>query len=599
MASKTIPLRSEVADGDKWDLSALYPDETAWEEDLKAFQEMIPVIDTFKGTLSESAEKLKLCLDFMVELEMKGERLAYYAHLRVSEDEGSSDAQGRFGRYMGAASQANAAASYQTPEIQAIPEKTMKELIASPLLAEHRISLEKLLRFKPHVLSEPEERLLALQAEANQTADKAFSALTNVDMEFGTIETADGEIPLTQSTFSLLMIDPDRSVREKAYRQFYQGFEQHKNTLASLYAGSIHLDVYKSRIRNYPSARAKALFPDKVPEEVYDNLLGSVGANLPKLHRYYDLRRRILGLDRLAHWDVYTPLVADIKVHHSYEEAVEVIDAALEPLGDEYRRVLKEGLLGRWVDRYENRGKRSGAFSAGSYNGEPYILMNYKPEVLRNLFTLAHEGGHSMHSFYSVKNNSFQNYDYTIFEAEVASTFNEQLVAQYLMDRADSDAMKAYLLGKQVDDIIATVFRQTMFAEFEHLCHKQVEEGSPLTVDSFRSIYRDLLNKYFGDAVELPPEADLEGLRIPHFYRAFYVYKYATGLSAAVTLAEKVLTGGPEARDAYLAFLKSGGSRYPLESLALAGVDMSRPEPVNKALARFDAMVSDLEKLLL
>jgi oligoendopeptidase F len=599
MAAKKIPLRSEIAETDKWDLSALYPNEASWEEDLKAFQEMIPVIDTFKGTLADSPEKLKLCLNFMVELEMKGERLAYYAHLRVSEDEGSSDAQGRFSRYMGAASRANAAASYQTPEIQAIPEETLKEFIASPILAEHRISLEKLRRFKPHVLSEAEEKLLALQAEANQTADKAFSALTNVDMEFGTIETSEGEIPLTQSTFSLLMIDPDRAVREKAYRQFYQGFEQHKNTLASLYAGSIHLDVYKSRVRKYPSARAKALFPDKVPEEVYDNLLSSVGANLPKLHRYYDLRRRILGLEKLAHWDVYTPLVPDIKVHHSYEEAVEVIDAALEPMGDEYRKVLREGLLGRWVDRYENKGKRSGAFSAGSYHGEPYILMNYKPEVLRNLFTLAHEGGHSMHSWYSVRSNSFQNYDYTIFEAEVASTFNEQLVAKYLMDRADSDAMKAYLLGKQVDDIIATVFRQTMFAEFEHLCHKHVEEGAPLTVDSFRSIYRGLLNKYFGDAVELPPEAELEGLRIPHFYRAFYVYKYATGLSAAVTLAEKVLTEGPEARDAYLAFLKSGGSRYPLESLALAGVDMSRPEPVNKALAKFDTMVSELEKLLL
>ncbi len=599
MASKKIPLRSEVAEGDKWDLSALYPDEGAWEEDLKAFTKMIPRIETFKGTLGESAETLKRCLDFMVELEMKGERLAYYAHLRVSEDEGSSEAQGRFSRYMGAASQANAAASYQTPEIQAIPEETMKQFLASPGLAEHRISLEKLLRFKPYVLSEGEERLLALQAEANQTADKGFSALTNVDMEFGTIETSDGEVPLTQSTFSLLMIDPDRTVREKAYRQFYQGFEQHKNTLAALYAGSIHLDVYKSRVRKYPSARAKALFPDKVPEEVYDNLLSSVGANLPKLHRYYDLRRRILGLDKLAHWDVYTPLVGDIKVHHSYEEAVEVIDAALEPLGDEYRKVLREGLLGRWVDRYENKGKRSGAFSAGSYNGEPYILMNYKPEVLRNLFTLAHEGGHSMHSYYSVKSNSFQNYDYTIFEAEVASTFNEQLVAKYLMDRADNDAMKAYLLGKQVDDIIATIFRQTMFAEFEHLCHKEVEEGSPLTVDSFRALYRRLLNKYFGDAVELPPEADMEGLRIPHFYRAFYVYKYATGLSAAVTLAEKVLTEGPEAREAYLAFLKSGGSRYPLESLALAGVDMSRPEPVNKALAKFETMVEELEKLLL
>ena len=599
MANNSIPSRSEVANNDKWDLSALYPSLEAWEEGLKEFESMIPRIEEFRGTLGKSAESLKNCLSFMTDLEQLDEKLGYYAHLRVTEDEGESESQGRFGRYMAAASKAGAAGSYQTPEIQAIPEEKMAEFLASPLLEEDRISLEKILRFRPHVLSEKEEKLLALQAEANQTAQKSFSALTNVDMEFGTIETPEGDQPLTQSTFSLLLIHPDREIRRKAYFQFYNGFEKHKNTLAALYGGSIHLDVYRSRVRNYPSARAKALFPDKVSEEVYDNLLKAVGENLPKLHRYYELRRRILGVEKLAHWDVYAPLVKDLKVHHTYEEAVDVIDAALEPMGEEYRKTLKEGLLGSWVDRYENKGKHSGAFSAGSYAGEPYILMNYKDEVLRNLFTLAHEGGHSMHSHYSVKSNPFQNYSYTIFEAEVASTFNEQLVAKYLMDRAEDDSMRAYLLGKQVDDIIATIFRQTMFAEFEHLCHKQVEEGQPMTVDGFRSLYRSLLEKYFGPEVELPEEADLEGLRIPHFYRAFYVYKYATGLSAAIALADKVLTEGESARDAYLEFLKSGGSRYPLESLAIAGVDMSKPEPIARALKKFENLVGELEELLL
>ena len=599
MTEHTIPHRNEVSENDKWDLSALYADEDAWEKELKEFEAQIPRIGEFRGTLGESPGSLKNCLSFITKLEMQGEGLGSYAHLRVNEDEENSEAQGRFSRYMAAVARAEAAGSYQTPEIQRIPAERMEAFLASPLLEEYRISLKKLLRFRPHILSEEEEKLLALQAEANQTASKTFSVLTNGDMEFGAIETPKGTIPLTQSTFSLFLINPDREIRKKAYFQFYRGFEEHKNTLAALYGGSIHLDIYRARVRGYPSARAKALFPDRVPEEVYDNLIRGVGENLPKLHRYYELRRRILGVEKLAPYDVYTPLVKDIKLRHTYEEAVEVVDAALVPLGEEYRRILKAGLLGRWVDRYENKGKRSGAFSAGSYRGDPYILMNYKEEVPGDLFTLAHEGGHSMHSWYSVRNNPFQHYDYTIFEAEVASTFNEQLVAKYLMDRAEEDSMRAYLLGKQVDAVIATIFRQTMFAEFEHLCHRRVEEGRPMTVEGFRSLYRELLEKYFGPEVELPAETDLEGLRIPHFYRAFYVYKYATGLSAAITLAEKVLTGGEAARSAYLSFLKSGGSRYPLESLALAGVDMAKPEPLSKALAKFDDMVGELEKLLL
>ena len=593
----TIPGRGDVPAEDRWNLAALFDSPEAWEEGLKEYNALYPDIEKYKGTLGNSPESLLACLSFMTDLEKREERLGYYAHLRTSEDEGDSSSRERFARYMSAATKAGALASYQTPEIQAIPEETMKQFLKSPVLAEYKIVLDRILRFKPHVLSENEERLLALQAEAAQTASQGFSALTNVDMDFGTVKTPEGEIPLTQSTYSSFLINPEREIRKTAYFQFYSRFEGHKNTLAALYNGSIQQDIYRSKVRNYSSARAKALFPDKVPETVYDNLIATVGKNLPVLHRYYEFRRRRLGVDKLAHYDVYVPVIKDIRVHHSYDQAVDVIMEALHPLGDEYTSVLKKGLTGGWVDKYENKGKRSGAFSAGSYSGEPYILMNFKEDVLNDVFTLAHEGGHSMHSWYSVRNNPFQNYNYTIFEAEVASTFNEQLLADHLLKKAESAEMKAYLLGKQADDIIGTIFRQTMFAEYEHLCHSMVEQGQPLTVDSLRKTYRGLLDKYFGPEVELPEEADLEGLRIPHFYRAFYVYKYATGLSAAIALAGKVLNGGESDREAYLNFLKSGGSRFPLESLALAGVDMSSPEPVQKALDRFGGLLDQLETL--
>lgn len=598
MPELKVPERYEVAPEDCWDLSSLYPDEKAWETDFEILSGEAQGIARFEGTLAESAARLKECLDFMTELEKREERLGYYAHLRVNENEGDSSAQERFGRYMALAARIQAAASYQTPEIQAIPDAKMKTFLADPLLEEYRIVLRKILRFKPHVLNSAEERLLAQQTEANQTAQKAFSALTNVDMEFGSVTTPEGEKPLTQSSFSSFLINPDRQIRREAYTRFYDGFAGHQNTLAALYGGSVQLDVYKARVRNYPSSRAAALFPDKVPETVYDNLLDTVHKNLPRLHRYYDLRRRVLGLDKLSHYDVYVPLVRDIQVKHSYNEAVEVIAEALKPLGSDYVDTLTRGLTGGWVDRYENKGKRSGAFSAGSYAGDPYILMNYKEEVLRDLFTLAHEGGHSMHSWYSARNNPFQHYSYTIFEAEVASTVNEQLLGRYLLERAESREMKAYLLGKQADDIIATIFRQSMFAEFEHLTHQSVEENRPLTVESLRGLYRGLLEKFFGPHVELPEQSDLEGLRIPHFYRAFYVYKYATGLSAAIALAGGIMDGGESERSDYRAFLKSGGSRYPLESLAAAGVDMSRPEPVEAAMERFGDTVERLEGLL-
>jgi oligoendopeptidase F len=496
------------------------------------------------------------------------------------------------------ASTADAAASYQAPEIQAIDKATMDDFLSTGVLSPYRIYLDKLLRYRPHILSEPEERLLAMQQEANQTARNAFSALTDVDMDFGEVETPEGKRPLTQASFSSLLLHPDRDVRKRAYDQFMGNFDDHKNTLANLYIGSIQLDVYRAKARNFSSARAASLFGDKVSESVYDSLIDAVHRNFDALHRYYDLRKRVLGVDAIRLYDTKVPLVSEIKVEHSFDEAVDVVAEALSPLGDEYVETLTNGLRGGWVDRYENRGKRSGAFSAGSFVGDPYILMNFQRDVLRDVFTLAHEGGHSMHSWYSARNNPFQHYSYTIFEAETASTFNEQLLQKHMYENASDDRMRAYLVNKQIDDIIGTLYRQTMFAEYERNLHQMVEEGKPLSLDAMRAEYRKLLEAYFGPNVPLEEVSDLEGLRIPHFYRAFYVYKYATGISAAITLAKRVMEGGGAELESYLNFLKSGGSKYPIESLRTAGVDMEKPVPVDTALRYFSRQVELLENLV-
>ena len=596
--AQSIPERKDVPTQDTWNLSRLFTSDEEWETSLTRFKEKTPEIEKFKGTLGRSAARLRECLDAMNEIELLGERLGYYALLRQSEDAGDSDNQSRYSRFIQASSKSEAAASYQSPEIQAIPDDRMKEFLADPVLADFTISLNKLLRWRPHILTENEERILAMQEEANQTASNSFGALTDVDMDFGSIETPEGPRALSHSSFGSLMEHTDRDVRRRAYTQYYAVFEGHKNTLVNLYAGSVQLDTYKSKVRNFESARGSRLFPDKVPASVYDNLVKSVNDNLGALHEYYEIRKRALKLDELRHYDIRVPLVPELKVKHTYDEAVNVIAAGLAPLGDEYVGTLRKGLTGRWVDRYENKGKRSGAFSAGSYTGNPYILMNYKEDVLRDVFTLAHEGGHSMHSWYSAKNNPFQHYNYTIFEAEVASTFNEQLLLKHLREQTDSKEMLTYLINKQCDDIVGTLYRQTMFAEYEDICHKMVEAEEALTVDSLRAEYRKLLEKYFGPAMILEEVSDLEGLRVPHFYHAFYVYKYATGISASITLAERVLNGGAKELDEYFTFLKSGGSRYPIESLRVAGVDMESPEPVNTALAVFADQVQALKKQL-
>ena len=605
MKQTTIPKRSEVAKGDRWNLESLFSDDASWNEALARFTAMTADVNAFRAAVCANAasapltaETLARCLDANSGAEELAERIGNYAFLNKSTDEGDAVNLDRVGRYMMAASTFSAETSWLVPALQAIPEATMRDWIKTDRFTPYRVWLEKLLRLKPYILSEKEERILALQTESLQAPQTAFSVLTNVDLDFGTVKTAAGDEPLSQTTFSKFLESGDRAVREEAYRKFYAGFDAHKNTIAALYTGSVNQDVAEARIRGYPSARAMALFPDRVDESVYDNLVSTVRANLGALHRYYALRKKVLKLDELRHWDVYVPLAGEVKRVTPYDEAVSIIGKALEPLGQEYVDTITTGLRSGWVDRYENKGKRSGAFSSGGYTGEPFILMNYKDEVIRDVFTLAHEGGHSMHSWYSARNNPFMSYGYTIFEAEVASTFNEDLVFRHLMKEAKDDGMRAFLLSTRASDILATLYRQTMFAEYEKRTHELVESGTPLTAELLRSEYRKLLEAYFGPEMKFEETSDLEGLRIPHFYNAFYVYKYATGISASLALAERVSSGGKKEREDYFAFLKSGGSRYPVDALRVAGVDMARSEPVESACKVFAGIVDELEKTI-
>ncbi|MDR0540085.1 MAG: oligoendopeptidase F [Spirochaetaceae bacterium] len=594
----TIPLRSEVDEKNRWDLSKLFTSDAAWENALADYETKTGKISAFKGTLGKSAENLGCYLDFMRDFGILEERLSHYAELRCCEDEGDTAARAMAQRFVILAARAGALSSWATPEIQAIPDAVMRAMANDARLAEYRVYLSKLLRWKAHILTEQEERVIALQNEASGTVSDAFSVLTNVDFDFGTVQTADGEMPLTQSTWHVFMEKNDRNLRERAWKAFYKQFSAHKMTLATLYAGQVKQDAITARLRGFGSAREAALFGDDVSPAVYDNLITVVNQNLPALHRYYSLRRRILKLDTLSLWDVYVPIVGDVKKKTNWEEAVSLIADALQPLGAEYVDTLRGGLLGRWADRYENKGKRSGAFSAGGYTSIPYILMNYKEDLVRDLFTLAHEGGHSMHSWYSAQSNPFMHYSYTIFEAEVASTFNEELLFRHLLKNAPSKEFRVYIINKRIDDILATLYRQTMFAEYEKRAHDIEESGEALTLDTLRSEYRLLLEKYFGAGMHLDELSDLEGLRIPHFYRAFYVYKYATGISASLALAKRVAEGGAEEKDCYFQFLKSGGSRFPIDALKIAGVDMSSPAPVQAACAVFAELVAKLEQEL-
>ncbi|MGH8094684.1 MAG: oligoendopeptidase F [Chthoniobacterales bacterium] len=599
MDETKTPTRDEIPEADKWDLSHLFADIDKWSEDFAWIQTTYPRLTNWKGRVGEAAATLAELLDFEKTLDLKIERVYHFASLQLAEDSANPNYLARMGQLQNLLTIIGEACSFIVPEIQTIDDESFARFLDDPALKEWRIRLHKIRRMKPHILSEKEERLLALGSSALAGYDDAFSQLTDVDMKFGALIDDKGqERPLTQSSFSAFLVKRDHALRKRAFRQFYDEFRDHQFTLAATLAYSVKADVFRARARNYPSALEASLFHDDIPIAVYEGLITAVRANFQPLHRYYDLRRRVLGLEELHAYDTYVPLVAEIETDVSFDEAIEKVLASLAPLGREYVDSLGEGLRGRWCDRYESKGKRSGAFSSGSYGAPPYILMNYKRDVFSDVYTLAHEAGHSMHSWFAQRHQLYQDADYPIFLAEVASTFNEELLTHHFLEQTNDPKMRAYIINRQIDDIRGTLFRQTMFAEFEKIIHTIEERGDALTLDIFKGEYRKLLEAYFGPGILLDPALDLECLRIPHFYSAFYVYKYATGVSAAIALAERVLSGVPGAVESYLSFLKSGGSKFPLETLRAAGVDMTSPAPVESTLRLFDRRLTELAALL-
>ncbi len=612
--TKKLPARSQVKSEDTWDLASLFKSDEKWEAAFVAWEKQVGHYEAFRGKLGDGPDVVAKLFDFDCEFDQAGERLGTYAHLRTTEDMADSRYQRMLGRYEHAATKAAEATSFIRPEILALSDKKLKEYAESKPLKPYKLQLERLIRYKPHTLGPGEEKLLAMQSEMAGTADRVFRQLTDADLKFGMCKNEKGEqVELSHSSFASFLRSPSRNVRKKAFHQYYAQFRGHENSLAAAYSSSVQKDVYYAKARGYASAREGSLFHDNVPVAVYDNLIAAVRGKLPAIYKYLEVRRKKMKLRDIHHYDTYVPILSELDSKHTWKQAVDVVVAALEPLGDEYCRVLHDGLAGRWCDRYPNQGKRSGAFSSGSYKGWPYILMNYQSDVLDHVFTLAHEAGHSMHTHYSAKHQPYQYYNYTIFVAEVASTFNEQLLSRHLMQKATAGIHKAatggrgnksggkqraYLINREIDAIRGTIIRQTMFAEFEKISHALVEAGEPLTVETLKNEYGKLLADYFGPDFTIDDELKLECLRIPHFYSAFYVYKYATGLSAAIALSERVLSGGKTELNDYLSFLKGGSSKWPLDLLKDAGVDMTQPEPVDTALAYFERLVEELDELL-
>ena len=595
-----VPERKDVPKGDTWNLGPMYRSDAAWERDRKALEGAVAPFAAFQGKLGRSAKMLRTCLDAEYAFRRRLDKLVVYSNLRHMEDVACPKAQGMSLRASFLATRAQEALSFIVPEFNTIPAATVRAWLQGPELAPYAFVIRELLRIRPHVLSPKEELLLAMQGETAETASRVFGQLTDADLRFGSVKDASGkETELTHASMGLFREHPKRSARREAFEKYHQVYEAHGNTLAAAMSGSVAQDVYQARVRRFGSTIEARLFDDKVPVSVFNTLVSTVRAALPTLHRCLEVRRRALRLKDYHIYDNYVPLAPAPGKGQSYDEAVGTVCDAVTPLGDEYVRLLRAGLTAdRWVDRYENRNKHSGAFSWGCCDSPPYILMNYRDDVPDSVFTLAHEAGHSMHSLLSRRAQPYHYSAYSILVAEVASTVNEQLLAARLMEKARTKRERLLLVAKEIDEIRFTVFRQTMFAEFERLIHAEAEAGNPLTLARFRELYRGLLEAYFGPDTVIDPWMELEGLRIPHFYGAFYVYKYATGLSSAIALARGLLGAGERERRRYLRFLSLGGSKYPLDQLKEAGVDLTTPQPVAAAMARFKELVEELDALV-
>lgn len=594
-----LATREKVPAEHTWDLSGLYPSNAAWQADFDSLESEASGYAGYQGTLGRSPAAVKDCLEFDLKISRKLDALHTYAHLRNDEDKTNAANQENFEKVAGLHARILKARSFIASELMDIPEERMDAFLQDKDLEFYRFHLEQILRFRRHTLSQKEEALLASATEMAKNAQETFAMLDNADLKLGRIKDETGqEIVVTHGNFQSLLQKYDRRTRKDAFETFYSAYADHQYTYSSLLAGSVKKDLYFSRARNFDQTRERALFQENVPAEVYDNLVRTVRASLAPLYKYFDLRKRMLGLDELRVYDCNVPLIKDFNWRMDYAEASGTILNALAPLGADYRDVLRQGLTReRWVDRYENKGKRSGAYSSGCYDSRPFILMNFREDNINSVYTLAHEAGHSMHSHYSRKSRPYLYADYTIFVAEVASTFNEALLTRYLLGRDPSHEMKIHIVSREIDNLRGTLYRQTMFAEFERLVHQAAAGNRPLTADFFKDAYRKLLRDYFGDGVALDESLALECFRIPHFYSSFYVYKYATGISAAYALADRVLNGGESELSDYLNFLKSGGSKYPIDLLRDAGIDMTSPRPVEAAVKKFSGLVDELEAL--
>ncbi len=597
-APSGVPAREDISDQYKWKLSDIYPSDELWQADFANLKTSLTQIKQYQGRLAESAQTVAACFKLRDEMGIMAEKLYTFAHMHRDENSAVSKYQGMTGQAESLLAEAGAATSFIEPELLALPDEKMKALQNDPSLSQYRFYFENLARQKKHVLSPAEENLLSLAGDTTQASKNIYSMLTLADMKFPQITDESGKkVELSVGRYRSFIMSPDRSVRQQAFTNLHNTFNQYRNTLAATLGGNVKKNMFYAKIRKYDSVRASALETDNVPIEVYDNIIATVNNNLAPLHRYVALKQKALGLSDIHMYDLYVPLVGDVKFDLPYQQGLDLLKEGLTPLGPDYNAKLAEGLTGGWIDVYENQGKRTGAYSWGAYGTHPFVLMNYHDRY-DDVSTLAHEMGHALHSYYSDANQPYATASYTIFSAEVASITNELLLMDHMLSKTTDKRQRMYLINEELERIRTTVYRQTMFAEFEKILFARAEQGEAITADMLDAIWHSLNVKYFGPAMTVDKEIDVEWSRVPHFYNSFYVYKYVTGYAAANALAHQILTEGAPAQERYLAFLKSGGSDYSLELLKQAGVDMSSPQPVEVTLKKFSDLLAEMEKLL-
>lgn len=597
--AKELPKRSEVNEAYTWDLSGMYDGEEAWNKELAEISALTQDIEKMEGHVTASAENLLFVLEHVAAAEQKIELAHSYASRLFDEDQKSTVHQAMEQKILALYADYSGRTAFIQPELLSASECTLKQYLKEqPKLVLYQKQIEEIQRRKEHSLSAEMEKLMAMTSEMAEASGQVYSMINNADFIFPEIKDENGEaVRLSHGNFVPFEESPDRRVRKDAFEHYYQIYAQFAGTLAGLYNGQLKQQIFYAKARKYASTLEAAVDENNVPSSVYHNLIETVHQNMDKMHRYVKLRKKCLGLDELHMYDIYTPMIADAAKKIPFEEAKETVLKALLPLGDDYVAKVKEGFENRWIDVYENEGKRCGAYSAGAYGAHPYVLLNHN-DTLDNMFTLAHEMGHAMHSYYSNETQPYIYSQYKIFVAEVASTCNEVLLMEYLLKNTSDKKERAYLLNYYLDSFKGTVYRQTMFAEFEMRTNQMAEEGTSLTADSLNQLYHELNKKYYGPDMVLDQEIAYEWARIPHFYYNFYVYQYATGFSSAVAIAHNILKEGVPAVERYKRFLSGGCSMSPIELLKIAGVNLETPEPIQEALNVFGEVLDEMESLL-